>query len=182
MSLCDEDYTELDPDLVRRIRYYRSRLERSVEQELAQTGSEAFLASSSSSDGAGSAHATANVAVEERTVDVSNGGGAPSTNDAAIVVAGAAGGALADANWGFGAFDDDAVEPLSPSTDGASVTIWETSTCGTESGHQHEVAASPVDDGTSAPTLEDQDLELKMPSIWPADPLEQNRDPLGDIS
>eukprot|EP00903_Cladosiphon_okamuranus_P014215 g13207.t1 len=196
-SLCDEDDGELAPDLARRIKYYRSRLERLVEQELlAQSGppGEVSLLSSSSSAGAGGATSAAVIAaVKERTIELSNGGGAPPINDDDILASDveAREQTATKAKCLSGPSEDvavadlyeaDAVECPSSSSNRASVTIWETSTSETDSEKLHAAVAGPADNVTSAATLEGQALECTMPSQWLADPLEMNRDPLGDIS
>lgn len=185
LSLCDEDYGELTPDLVRRIRYYRSRLERSAEQELlAQTGGEAFLLSSSPSTGVGAATTAAvTAAVEERTAELCNGGGGTlSAIDDAIAADGEAREQFAKANWLSGPSEDVAVESPSPSSGRVSTTtIRETPTSDAESEKHHAATADPADNVTNTTALEEKLLELKMPSMWLADPLEAKRDPLGDV-
>lgn len=171
----DEDSRALTPDLVHPSRHYHSRSESSAEQELATPGGGALLLDSSSSDGAGSTAAAAMaVAAEERAFEPLSMNDAPYINDNAE-------GSLADANWLSGPLEDTAVESPSPSSDGASVKIWETSSSEAELEQQHDAAAGPANNGTATATLEEQPLGLKMPSVWPSDASEKNRDPLGDI-
>eukprot|EP00752_Nemacystus_decipiens_P010831 g9630.t1 len=161
-----------------------SRLESSMEQGLVKMGGGVVFLSPSSSDGDGSTILAATIAAEENASGLLCCSDARSAPDHAIAADGTAEEELTDENRvSSPSSGNNALVSPNRSSDGAPVVIWQTSSSEVESEQQYDPAGNPGDiGGATDDAMEARPLDLRTPSMWPADPLDKNRDPLGDLS